>query len=104
MALIRKNFYVPALQQRSKKWIRGCVKCMRMKDQTVEPKNADLPMERVSPSFVFEDVGTDPCGPFQTKSGILQNSKPMNAYVVIFVYMSTKAPHLEISTNLTTKI
>lgn len=74
MTLIREKYYIPALQQRVKKWIMQCVKCIRPQGMAVIPKMADLPSERVTPAVVFENVGTDLCGPFQVKAWPLRRS------------------------------
>lgn len=54
IAQVRQKYYISALQQRAKKWIRVCAKCIRFNGQS--PRMADLPTERVSPRLVFENT------------------------------------------------
>ncbi|GFT75660.1 integrase catalytic domain-containing protein [Trichonephila clavipes] len=63
----------------------------------------DLPKERVTPSYPFNNCGVNFCGPFMVKfknqcKGVLNK-----VYVSIFVCLSTKAIHLDFVSDLTSK-
>ena len=57
----------------------------------------NLPQERVSCSRPFLNVGFDYCGPFC-------NRNKLKVYVAIFIFLSTKAVHLELISDLTTEV
>lgn len=61
----------------------------------------DLPASRVTPSRAFRHAGVDYAGPFNVK---LSRNKSSKAYICLFVYIATKAVHLELVSDLTTKI
>lgn len=64
---------------------------------------ADLPSFRVNRHAPFTHTGLDFAGPFEIRSGTTRNAPKTKAYVCIFVCMSTKAKHLELAHNLSTK-
>ena len=61
-----------------------------------------LPLERVSPGTVFEQVGIDYAGPLYIKLGRVRKPVVVKAYACIFVALSVKAVHLEVVSDLTT--
>ena len=60
-----------------------------------------LPMERVTPDLVFENVGVDYAGPVYVKYGHVRKPTIVKAYICIFVSLSVKAVHLELVSDLT---
>ena len=60
-----------------------------------------LPMERVTPDAVFENVGVDYAGPLYIKYGPIRKPTVIKAYVGVFVSMTIKAVHLELISDLT---
>ncbi|XP_055633257.1 uncharacterized protein LOC129773639 [Toxorhynchites rutilus septentrionalis] len=62
----------------------------------------DLPTERVTPAFPFLNTGVDLCGPFFYRHA-LRKSIPVKCYVAIFVCLATKAVHVELVGDLSTK-
>ena len=61
-----------------------------------------LPVERVSPDSVFDNVGVDYAGPMYIKLGSVHKSTIVKAYVAVFVSLSVKAVHLEAVSDLMT--
>ena len=51
----------------------------------------------------FLNVGLDYCGPLYIKEKRFQNRKRLKVYVAIYVFMGTKAVHLELVSDLTTE-
>ena len=62
-----------------------------------------LPIERTTPSLVFEKVGVDYAGPFYIKYGSVRNPTIVKAYTCVFVSLSVKAVHLELISDLTSE-
>ena len=50
-----------------------------------------LPLERVTPDIVFENVGIDYAGPLYIKHGHVCKPTVIKAYVCVFVSLSVKA-------------
>lgn len=62
----------------------------------------ELPTNRVSPSRAFLHIGIELCGPFNLHYKIRTNVTT-KAYISIFICFSTKAVHLEVIPDLSTK-
>ena len=60
-----------------------------------------LPLEKVTPDIVFEDVGIDYAGPLYIKHGYVCKLTVVKAYVYVFVSISVKATNLELVSDLT---
>ncbi|GFU93685.1 integrase catalytic domain-containing protein [Trichonephila clavipes] len=63
----------------------------------------DLPKERVTPSYPFNNCGVDFCGPFMVKFKNQRKGVLNKVYVTIFVCLSTKAIHLDFVSDLISK-
>ena len=64
---------------------------------------APLPPDRVTPSPPFSRTGLDFAGPLIIKRGNPRKPSKVKCYVCVFVCFCTKAVHLELVTDLTTK-
>ena len=64
---------------------------------------SDLPKSRFDTTRAFNQTGTDFAGPFYVTDNSLRKSRVMKSYLCVFICMSTKAVHLEITTELTTE-
>ncbi|GFW85163.1 integrase catalytic domain-containing protein [Trichonephila clavipes] len=63
----------------------------------------DLPESRVCPSSVFQRTGIDFAGPFLIRSSKGRGSRNTKCYICVFVCLATKAIHLEVVSDLTSK-
>ncbi|GFT16566.1 integrase catalytic domain-containing protein [Trichonephila clavipes] len=63
----------------------------------------DLPKERVTPSYPFNNCGVDFCDPFMVKFKNQRKGVLNKVYVSIFACLSTKAIHLDFVSDLTSK-
>ena len=81
-----------------------CIKCKRAAPRPVPQMMAGLPIERTTPSQpTFTNTGIDFAGPFTLKLGHVRRPVKIKAYICVFVCMSTKAVHLEVTSDLTTE-
>ena len=80
---------------------RACITCRRTSIKPCPQLMGQLPVERIMPGIVFENVGSDYAGPMCLKLGRVRKSTTVKAYVCIFVAMSVKAVHLELVSDLT---
>ena len=80
---------------------RRCVVCLRQSKKPEPQQMGQLPIERVTPDIVFENVGVDYTGPVYTKHGYVRKPTIVKSYVCIFVSLSVKAVHIELVSDLT---
>ncbi|XP_064386059.1 uncharacterized protein LOC135334711 [Halichondria panicea] len=81
-------------------------KCLTCRRYTARPKPqmlGQLPVERITPGSVFDNVGVDYAGPVLIKYGYVRKPKLVKAYICVFVSLSVKAVHLELVTDLTSE-
>ena len=80
-----------------------CKTCLRFSRRFKPPLMGDLPDGRVTPSRLFTHCGVDYAGPFETKSQSARASKRHKSYLALFVCFATKAVHLQLASDMTTK-
>ncbi|CAH4032535.1 unnamed protein product [Pieris brassicae] len=56
--------------------VNNCVRCRRVRGETLQPKMGNLPLQRITPGLPFLSVGLDFAGPFTIVEAIL-NSRPL---------------------------
>lgn len=101
---VRQRFWPTNGRHITRKTVRKCVKCFRVKPYTNQaPLMGNLPSCRVSQGGVFIDVGIDYAGHFLLKTHKLRNPKLIKCYIALFICMTTKAIHLEAVTELTSE-
>ncbi|GFV82128.1 integrase catalytic domain-containing protein [Trichonephila clavipes] len=77
--------------------------CFRNHPKFAEQIMRDLPESRVCPSSVFQRTGIDFAGPFLIRSSKGRGSRNTKCYICVFVCLATKAVHLEVVSDLTSK-
>jgi len=103
LSLLRRQFWVPRGQALCSSIVRNCIRCHRHNPTPLTQIMGNLPSPRVVPDFPFVKVGLDYAGPFKLAVTTGRNPRYLNAYVSLWVCMTTKAVHLELATNLTTE-
>ena len=79
-----------------------CTTCRRRSPKPEHQLMGDLPSPRVNATLAFTHTGMDFCGPFTIKMGHVRRPVKIKAYICIFVCMSYKAVHLEVTSDETT--
>lgn len=82
--------------------VRRCVKCTRAQPRFNHPMMAALPRDRVQCTRPFTVTGVDFAGPIYIRSG-LRRVAAKKAWIAVFVCFSTKAIHLELVDDLSSK-
>ena len=100
---VRERFWPTSGRSVAKKVVRSCIKCFRTSPRTTNQIMGNLPHSRVTQSLPFSTVGIDYAGPIAIKDRTGRGAKPTKAYICLFVCFSTKAIHLDLVTDLTTK-
>ena len=73
-----------------------CVGCRRLRAKQCSQKMSDLPIDRISKSAPFENVGCDFFGPFQIKV----RRSIVKRYGCVFTCLYSRAIHIEVCTDL----
>lgn len=100
---LRQKFWLFVGSKQIQSVIRKCMTCFKFSAKPVDYVMGDLPASRMQVSRPFLYVGADFCGPFYIKEKKFRNRGKEKIYVCIFICMSTKAVHLEVVSEMTTK-
>ncbi|XP_075162992.1 uncharacterized protein LOC142235614 [Haematobia irritans] len=101
--VIRSEFWIFRVKQLVKKVIHNCRICSIHRHRTQTKIMASLPPERTMLSRPFQNTGVDFAGPFGIKSLTARACLITKGYVCIFVCFSTRAIHLEATSDLSTQ-
>lgn len=99
---IRESWWPLGGRNLSKKVVRNCVICTRIKGKTIVTQMGNLPLERIQSNYAFYSCGVDYCGPLLYLDRTGRGAKLVKCYICLFVCFATKAIHLELVTSLTT--
>ncbi|GFV12974.1 integrase catalytic domain-containing protein [Trichonephila clavipes] len=102
-AALREKFWILSARDAVKRVVRRCISCFRNRPKFTEQIMGDLPESRVCPSSVFQRTGIDFAGPFLIRSSKGRGSRNTKCYICVFVCLATKAVHLEVVSDLTSK-
>lgn len=83
--------------------INKCLVCQRKWARPVRQGMGDLPAVRCSPGSTFNHVGIDYAGPLYITQGRGRGHIHRKTYVALFVCMTSRAIHLELSVDVSTK-
>lgn len=83
--------------------VQRCVQCFKYRPVVTQPIMGDLPKSRVEPARAFVRTGVDFAGPFYIKASLRRNAPINKAYACVFVCFTTKAVHMELVSDLTTR-
>ena len=83
--------------------VRNCVKCQRAKPRLTHQLMGELSADRVTPGRAFSSARLDYAGPIQVRTTKGRGYKPYKGYIVLFVCFKTRAIHLDVVSDLTTK-
>lgn len=100
--LISRQFWIVSLRSVIRTILAHCIRCVRLRAVNPQPLIVDLPTSRVEQCRVFMRVGVDYAGPLQMRENKLQKSRSYKAYIAVFVYLTVKAVHLEVVSDLST--
>lgn len=103
LASLRERFWPLAGKSTAKLVTRNCTKCFKFRPREYQYQMGDLPSSRVTPARPFATCGTDFAGPFLLKDRMTRGAKLVKSYICVFICFVTKAVHLELVADLTTK-
>ncbi|XP_065356196.1 uncharacterized protein LOC135950589 [Calliphora vicina] len=103
LRLMRLEFWVPKLKNLIKTTISNCKLCVLYKHKRSQQIMAALPPERTTLLRPFTNTGLDFAGPFHIKTFAGRGCKITKGYVLVLVCFSTKAIHLEATSEISTQ-
>lgn len=98
---IHDKFWPIGGRKLAKACYRKCVRCIRMKGRTITPLMGQLPKQRLSSTYPFENIGVDYTGPVMASSRQGRSCRLVKVYILVIVCFSTKSMHLELVGDLT---
>lgn len=102
LANLRQQFWIIRGRDVVKKVVYKCNSCFRARPKLYNQIMGSLPRHRVEPARPFLHAGVDFCGPVWVRyKGRGQRSD--KAYIAVFVCFATKAVHIEIVSDLSSK-
>ncbi|XP_037952450.1 uncharacterized protein LOC119682944 [Teleopsis dalmanni] len=96
IALTRLNFWIINIREIARRVVHSCIHCVRYKPKLLNQMMGNLPIERLTPSRPFARTAVNFCGPILTYLRI-RGRVPYKTYIAVFVCLSTKAAHLDVS-------
>lgn len=104
LACVRQRFWPVSGGVVAKQIVHNCVRCFKAHPISYNPLMGNLPPERLQFNTpAFYNTGLDYAGPILIKDRSTRNAKMIKSYICLFVCLVTKAIHLELVTDLTTK-
>ncbi|XP_059223145.1 uncharacterized protein LOC131996956 [Stomoxys calcitrans] len=102
LRLIRMQYWIPKVKNLIKTVINKCKPCILYRRRCQTQLMSALPPERAEISRPFVHTGLDFAGPFDIKYYGGRGCRMTKGYVCVFVCFSTKAIHLEATSDLST--
>lgn len=101
LATVRHHYYPIGGRNLAKKVTHQCVKCCRIKANTIQPIMGNLPEQRLHLEFPFLDTGVDYAGPIMIADRKGRGCRLNKCFICVFVCLATRAIHLELVSDLT---
>ncbi|GFW90490.1 integrase catalytic domain-containing protein [Trichonephila clavipes] len=96
---LRKKYWIPKGRQLVKTMIRICLVCKKYSAKPADQLSGQLPRDRITQSPPFQVVGIDFTGAVLVKG----NQGTRKSYVSLFTCAVTRAVHLELVSDMSTK-
>ncbi|XP_046803840.1 uncharacterized protein LOC124419256 [Lucilia cuprina] len=102
LRIIRIEYWIPRAKTLVRTVVNRCKRCILDRKRACTQIMAALPPERTDLDRPFTTTGVDFAGPFDMRNLNGRSCQILKAYVCIFVCFSTKAIHLEVTSDLST--
>lgn len=100
---IRSAYWILGAKNLVKRHVRKCVKCIRYKADQTNQLMGSLPAVRVTPARPFSRSGVDYAGPISLRTTKGRGHRAYKGYICLFICMVTKAIHLEVVSDLSSR-
>lgn len=102
-ASLQREFWIQSTRQAIRSPLQCCVPCFHTRRRSFQPKMARLPKYSAQKVKPLEISGVIYVNPVTLKETRKQHSVGSSAYICLFVCTTTKAIHLELSSDLSTE-
>ncbi|XP_064469845.1 uncharacterized protein LOC135384579 [Ornithodoros turicata] len=96
---LRQRWWITQARQLVKSILLRCRVCARFRATRATAPTGPLPADRINRSHPFDTNGIDFAGPVYAKTG----GAPQKSYIALFTCATTRAIHLELVSDLTSK-
>ncbi|XP_052753934.1 uncharacterized protein LOC128201320 [Galleria mellonella] len=103
LRLTRAQYWIPRVKNLIRSIIHNCKTCTIFKKRAQTQLMGALPSERSTFSRAFTNTGVDFASPFEIKSYRGRGCRVSKGYACLFVCFTTRAIHLEATTDLSTQ-
>ncbi|XP_063545735.1 uncharacterized protein LOC134753726 [Cydia strobilella] len=100
---LKSAYWIVRAKDLVKQHIHKCVRCIRHKAKIQTHLMGALPPARVTPGRAFIRSGVDYAGPINLRTSKGRGHHSYKGYVCLFICMVTKAIHLEVVSELTSR-
>jgi len=100
---IHQHYWITKGRMVCGKIVHSCVKCFRMQAASASQLMGNLPSLGVKPARPFLSCGVDYAGPFLICQDGRRSKTKVKGYAALFICLATKAIHIELVSDLTTK-
>lgn len=100
---LRSLYWIVGAKNLVKRHVQTCVKCIRYKADQANQLMGSLPSVRVTPARPFSRSGVDYAGPIGLRTARGRGHHAYKAYICLFICMVTKAIHLEVVSDLSSR-
>ena len=100
---LRHKFWLLDGKNQVRKIVQNCLVCLRHRPNPIQYQMANLPAYRVNAASAFLCTGVDFFGPMYIKEKKFRNRVKLKSYGCVFICMSTKAVHIELTSDLSTE-
>lgn len=97
---IRESYWPIGGRNLARRTVHDCVICTRLSGKSLSPIMGNLPPERITPTFPFNQCGVDYAGPMLILNRKGRGSRIIKGYVCLFICFVTRAVHLELVSDL----
>lgn len=103
LRVLRQQFWLLGARNIVRAHINRCIQCVRARATSVTQIMGNLPEPRVTPARAFAHCGIDYAGPISVLAISGRGQKAHKAYIAVFVCLCTRAIHLELVSDYSTK-
>lgn len=100
---LRSKYWIVGAKNLVKQHVRKCIICIRHKAKIQTQLMGSLPSVRVTPARAFINSGVDYAGPIMLRTTKGRGHKAYKGYICLFICMVTKAIHIEVVSDLTSR-
>jgi len=101
--IISHQYWIISGRQVIRSRLRLCIACYKTRPRNPQPFMGDISKCRLQQVKPFMTTGVDYVDPISLKSSKTRRTVPSQAYICLFVCMTTKASHLEVASDLSSE-